>query len=130
MNWRTALATGISRPINTRPNPHRPPYKQILIPSSHTWQSNCPLPAMEATMHIHAGSMQLNPLNPYAAAENAAAQRAADVRKKLKSAGDIEGAPSPDEAYMVGHWTDTRQSPPHDDVEYHTSAAGKNSDFG
>ena len=84
-------------------------------------------------MHIHANPTNLNAVNPYSAAADkvAATQRAADVRKKLtKSASDIEGTPSPDEAYMVGHWMDTRQSAPHDGVEYHTSAAGKDSDFG
>jgi len=81
-------------------------------------------------MHIHAGSMQLNPLNPYAAAENAAAQRAADVRKKLKSAGDIEGISNPDQAALISRWTSPNQVPSHDGVEYHTASAGKDSDFG
>jgi len=88
-------------------------------------------------MHIHASSMDFSAINPYSAAAEkaAAAQRAADVRKKLmKSAGDIEGIASPDEAYMVSHWTDPktapRQSPPRDDVEYHTSSAVRDSDFG
>jgi hypothetical protein len=77
--------------------------------------------------------MNFNAVNPYSAAAEkaAAAQRAADVRKKLmKSPTDIEGISSPDEAYMVSHWMDPKQRPPHDDVEYHTSSAGKDSDFG
>jgi len=84
-------------------------------------------------MHIHGNQMNLNAVNPYCAAAEkaAAAQRAADVRKKLmKSASDIEGIASPDEAFMVGHWIDPRQSQPQTDVEYHTAAAGKDSDFG
>ncbi len=84
-------------------------------------------------MHIHGNQMNLNAVNPYsAAAENAAAaQRAANVRKKLmKSASDIEGVSSPEEAFMLGHWMDSTQSPPQNDAEYHTSTAGKDSDFG
>ena len=62
-------------------------------------------------MHIHASQINMNPVNPYsAAAEKAiAAQRAANIRKKLmKSASDIEGVSSPDEAYMIGQWMDSR----------------------
>jgi hypothetical protein len=84
-------------------------------------------------MHIHANQMNLDAVNPYsAAAEKAAAvQRAADVRKKLmKSASDIEGISSPDEAFMVGQWMDSTQSQAPADVEYHTTTAGKDSDFG
>lgn len=88
-------------------------------------------------MHIHTSSMHLNTLNPYSAAAEkaAAAQRAADVRRKLmKSAGDVEGVASPDEAVMVSRWMEpqgsAQQSPSHGDVEYHTSVAGRDSDFG
>ncbi len=84
-------------------------------------------------MHIHANMRDFNAVNPYSAAAEkaAAAQRAADGRKKLvKSASDLEGISSADEAYMVGHWLEPRQTPPQDDVEYHTAAAGKDSDFG
>jgi hypothetical protein len=55
--------------------------------------------------------MNLNAMNPYsAAAEKAiAAQRAADVRKKLlKSAVIGEAPPTPDEVRMVGEWMDWR----------------------
>jgi hypothetical protein len=51
--------------------------------------------------------------NPYsAAAEKAlAAQRAAAVRKRLtKSAREIESASTPEEAFMVGRWMDSRYS--------------------
>lgn len=84
-------------------------------------------------MHIHGNQMILNAVNPYSAAAEkaAAAQRAADVRKKLvKSAVDIEGAANPDEAFMLGHWMNSTQGRPQDDVEYHTTLAGKDSDFG
>ena len=84
-------------------------------------------------MHIHGNQMNLNAVNPYSAAAEkaAAAQKAADVRKKLmNSASPIEGISSPDEALMVGKWMVPGQGPVHDDVEYHTSTAGKDSDFG
>ena len=84
-------------------------------------------------MHIHANPMNFNAVNPNSAAADkaAAAQRAADVRKKMmKSPGDMEGISSPDKAYVVEYWMDPRQSSPQGDVEYHTSAAGKDSDFG
>ena len=64
-------------------------------------------------MHIHGSQMNPNTVNPYsAAAEKAVArQRAAAVRKKLmKRATDIEGASSPEEAFMVGQWIDSRRS--------------------
>jgi hypothetical protein len=48
----------------------------------------------------------------------------------MKSPGDMEGISSPDKAYVVEYWMDPRQSSPQGDVEYHTSAAGKDSDFG
>jgi hypothetical protein len=87
---------------------------------------------MEAQMHIHGNQMNFNAINPYsAAAEKAAgAQRAADVRKKLMSTGETEGVSSPEEAFMAGQWMNPRQRPAQDDEEYHTAAAGRDSDFG
>jgi hypothetical protein len=84
-------------------------------------------------MHIHGSQMNPNAVNPFsAAAEKAvAAQRAADVRKKLmKSATDIEGVSSPEEAFMVGQWMDSRHSQVQSQDQYHASAAGKDPDFG
>lgn len=84
-------------------------------------------------MHIHGNQMNLNAVNPYsAAAEKAAgAQRAADVRKKLmRSAGEVQGASSPEEALMAGQWMNPRQIPAQSDIEYHTAAVGRDSDFG
>jgi len=94
---------------------------------------NAHWPLKENTMHIH-GS-QLNPLalNPYsAAAEKAiAAQRAADLRKKLmKSAAEIEGVSSPEEAFMIGQWMDSRHSQVLTGDEYHAAESGKDPDFG
>jgi hypothetical protein len=84
-------------------------------------------------MHIHGSQMNPNAVNPFsAAAEKAvAAQRAADVRKKLmKSATDIEGVSSPEEAFMVGQSMDSRHSQVQSQDQYHASAVGKDQDFG
>jgi hypothetical protein len=89
-------------------------------------------------MHVHGNQMNLSAINPYSAAAEkaAAAQRAADARKKLmKGAADIEGTTNTgksgaDETFMVERWMGSPQGHAHDDVEYHTSVAGKDSDFG
>ena len=84
-------------------------------------------------MHIHGNQINLNGVNPYsAAAEKAlAAQRAADVRRKLTNgASDIEGVSSPDEAFMVAHWMGPNQGQVQGEVEYRATVAGKESDFG
>ena len=84
-------------------------------------------------MRIHGNLLNLNAVNPYfAAAEKAAAaQRAADVRKKLtKSAADIERAASPEEAFMLGQWVDSRHSPVESENQYRAGASGKDPDFG
>jgi hypothetical protein len=85
-------------------------------------------------MHIHATQMNMNSASLYSAAgaeKAAAAQRAADVRKKLmKSASGIEGASSPEEAFMIGQWTDSRHSQVESADQYHTAASGRDSDFG
>jgi hypothetical protein len=86
------------------------------------------------TMHIHATQMNMNSASLYSAAgaeKAAAAQRAADVRRKLmKSASDIEGVSSPDEAFMIGQWIDSRHSQVESVDQYHTAASGRDSDFG
>lgn len=108
------------------------PERLLILPISPL-AAQLPPALPEVRMHIHANRMNLNAVNPYsAAAEKAAAtQRAADVRKKLvKSAIDIEGAANPDEAFMLGRWKNSRQGQPQDDVEYHATTAGKDSDFG
>jgi hypothetical protein len=64
-------------------------------------------------MQIRSSQVNIGTVNPYtAAAEKAVArQRAGAVRKKLlKSAGNIEGASSPEEAFMIGRWMDSRYS--------------------
>ena len=84
-------------------------------------------------MHVHGSQMNLNPVNPYsAAAEKAvAAQRAADVRKKLLQSGTaIAGEPSPEEALMIAQWMNSGQSQIQHEDQYHPSASGKVPDFG
>jgi hypothetical protein len=64
-------------------------------------------------MHIQRSPVNSNVVNPYAAAAEkaVAAQRAVVVRKKLiKSAREVEGAASPEEAYRIGRWMDSRYS--------------------
>jgi hypothetical protein len=64
-------------------------------------------------MRIQRSQMNSNAVNPYAAAAEkaVAAQRAATVRKKLiKSARAPESAASPEEAFMIGRWMDSRYS--------------------
>jgi hypothetical protein len=84
-------------------------------------------------MHIHGNQMNLNAINPYsAAAERAvAAQKAADVRKKLMgSASDIEGVSSPDEHFMMGQWMGQQHGQSFTEDEYHAGDSGRDSDFG
>jgi hypothetical protein len=61
-------------------------------------------------MHIHGMQMNFNQasLQSQATAEKAAAaQRAAEVRKKLlRSAGSVDNELNPDESFMVGRWLD------------------------
>ena len=63
-------------------------------------------------MHIHSNSMNFNALDSYSVIEQkAAAQRAADVRKKLmQNAQNINGELTPEANLMVDRWTDTQQS--------------------
>jgi hypothetical protein len=77
-------------------------------------------------------NFEVNSISAAAAAENAAArQRAADVRRKLmKSATDIEGISSPEEAFLVGQWMDSRHSQTMSEDQYHAAAEGKDPDFG
>ena len=79
-------------------------------------------------MHIHGHQMNLNALNPYAAA--AETERKADVRKKLmKSASNIEGISSLEEAGMVGKMMNGCRGQSFADDEYHAGSSGRDSDF-
>jgi hypothetical protein len=88
----------------------------------------------EGAMHIHGNLMSIQTANFYSAAleeKAAAARRAADVRRKLaRSAVDMEAEASPDAAFLVGQWLDSRHSQVQSEDEYHASASGKDPDFG
>jgi hypothetical protein len=85
-------------------------------------------------MHIYGNSMSINAANFYSAAQNeetVAAKRAADVRKKLlKGASEIEGAATPEETLLIGEWMDSRHSQVEREDQYHTSASGRDKNFG
>jgi hypothetical protein len=84
-------------------------------------------------MHIHPAAVGLHSINTYAAGNerSAAAQRAAEVRKRLlKSAQSIESAADPDATLLVGQWLDSRHSQVLPQDEYHIAASGKDPDFG
>jgi hypothetical protein len=78
--------------------------------------------------------MNINAANFYSVGNGeraAAAQRAAEVRKKLlKSASSLEGEASPEESLLIGQWLDSRHSQVLSQDEYHTAASGKDPDFG
>jgi hypothetical protein len=79
-------------------------------------------------MHIHGNQMNFNALNPYAAA--AETQRKADVRKKLmRSASDIEGISSSEEAGSAGRMMNGSRDHSFTDDEYHAGNFGRGSDF-
>lgn len=85
-------------------------------------------------MHIHGSHMNLNSASLYSLAgaeKAAAAQRAADVRKKLlKGAAETDGAASPEEEFLIGGWMDSRHSQALSGDEYQASASGKDPEFG
>lgn len=85
-------------------------------------------------MHIHGNSLASIAADIYSSAQaerEAAAQRAAEVRKKLlKGASEIEGAATPEETLLIGQWMDSRHSQVQTEDQYHSSAAGKDPDFG
>jgi hypothetical protein len=85
-------------------------------------------------MHIHGNSIAVNAANFYGAGQNektAAARLAADLRKKLlKVAAETEGAFTPEEALLIGQWMDSRHSQVQSEDQYHTSASGKDLEFG
>ena len=85
-------------------------------------------------MHIHGNSMNVNAANSYSVGngeKSAAAQRAAEVRKRLlKSAAGVDNTASPEETLMIGHWLDSRHSQMEGDGECPAADSGKDSDFG
>lgn len=81
-------------------------------------------------MRIQRVSTKLNAVNPYSAAAEmaAAAQRAADVRRRLiKSVEGVDGAPRPDEVVAVGRLLNNEEK---GEAEYRTATAGRGADFG
>ena len=85
-------------------------------------------------MHIHGNSMIVNAANFYGAAQGeraAAAQRAAEVRKRLlKSGSEIEGAATPEESLLIGQWMDSRHSQVESPEQYSNCLSGKDPEFG
>lgn len=85
-------------------------------------------------MHIHGNSMNLNAANFYSVGNGekaAAAERAAADRKRLlKSAASLDGAASPEETVMIGHWLDSPFTPPEDQSGYKGKTSGRDSDLG
>ena len=81
-----------------------------------------------------ASPLAVNAANFYSAGQNkktAAAERAAEVRKKLlKGASQIEGAATPEETLLIGQWLDSRHSQVQSEDGYRTAASGKDLDFG
>ena len=84
-------------------------------------------------MHIHGNSMSVNAASFYSTAqgEKAAAQRAANIRKKLiKNASEIEGSATPEETLLISQWMDSRHSQVQSGEQYKNSVSGKDPDFG
>lgn len=84
-------------------------------------------------MHIHPAAIGQHPINISAAGnESAAAQRAAEVRKRLlKSAANIAAHDSDSNAtLLVGQWLDSRHSQVLPGDEYRDASSGKDPDFG
>ena len=85
-------------------------------------------------MHIHGNSISVNAANLYSVGNgerDAAAKRAADVRKRLlKGAAAPEGAPAADETLLIGHWLNAHPGHSEAAAEFHSYAFGKDSDFG
>jgi hypothetical protein len=84
-------------------------------------------------MHIHPAAVGFHSINTYAAGNDrsAAAQRAAEVRKRLlKSAQSIESDTDADATLLVGQWLDSRHSEVLPQDEYHAAAVGRDSDLG
>jgi hypothetical protein len=85
-------------------------------------------------MHIHGNSISVNAASLYSPAQgetSAAAQRAAEVRKKLqKSAAGLEIGATPEETLLIGQWLDGRHSQVLSEDQCYTTAAGKNPDLG
>jgi hypothetical protein len=85
-------------------------------------------------MHIHRNSLATIAADIYSSAQAeraAAAKQAAEVRKKLlKGTSEIGGVATSEETLMIGQWMDSRHSQVQTEDQYHSSAAGKDPEFG
>jgi hypothetical protein len=89
-------------------------------------------PPKEAAMHIHGNSMSVQSASFYSASqgEKTAAERAAEVRKRLlKNAAGMESEDQSGETPAFGQLMDSRHSQVMTGDEYYTAASGKDSDF-
>jgi hypothetical protein len=84
-------------------------------------------------MHVHPAAVGLHPINTYALANEraAAAERAAEVRRRLRqSAPAIDTESDPDATLLIGQWLDSRHSQVLPGDEYHAAAEGNDPDLG
>jgi hypothetical protein len=85
-------------------------------------------------MHIHMNPLSVQAASFFLAAQGeraAAAQRAAETRKKLlKSASAIGDEASAEETLLIGQWRDGRHSQVLGGDEYRSAGSGKDPDFG
>ena len=87
----------------------------------------------KGSTHIHPSAIGLHPINIYAAANEraAAAQRAAEVRKRLlKAAQGAAADASPEETLLIGQWLDSRPGQVLPGDSYHSASEGKDPGFG
>ena len=83
-------------------------------------------------MHIHPSVIDLHPINSYAAGNErtAAAQRAADVRRRLlKAAQSATAAATPEENLLIGQWLDSLHSQVLPPDSYHAASEGEDPDL-
>ena len=83
-------------------------------------------------MHVHPAAIGLHPIDAYAAGNErtAAAQQAAEVRKRLlKAAQSANAGASPEETLLIGRWLDQPQREVLPADGYHPAAEGEDSDF-
>lgn len=85
-------------------------------------------------MHIHGQLLNVQGAGFYGVSNGeraAAAQRAAETRKRLLKAGQNEPSDaSPEETALIGQWLDARHSQVLSADEYRPAASGRDADFG
>ena len=84
-------------------------------------------------MHVHRAAVDLHPINTYSAANDraaAAAQRAAEVRKRLlKKAQTIATDATGDQSNFLGYLIESRNHQLIPDDQYHPSSQSNDPDF-